>query len=91
MSVMNPPDYTELLQEIKRLNARIDELESKNKALSDEDDDLKKLLHEQGALKGAKTPEFKEDYSVEKNKGFGKKDADVKRQGGGAGMRKKSR
>ena len=38
---MNPPDYTELLQEIKRLNARIDELESKNKALSDEDDDLK--------------------------------------------------
>lgn len=73
MSVMNPPDYTELLQEIKRLTARIDELESKNKALSDENEDLKKLLHEQGALKGAKTPEFKEDYSVEKNKGFGKK------------------
>ena len=70
---MHPPEYTELLQEIKRLNARIDELESKNKALSDENEDLKKLLHEQGALKGAKKPEFKEDYSVEKKKGFGKK------------------
>jgi regulator of replication initiation timing len=70
---MNPPDYTELLQEIKRLNARIEELESKNKALSAENADLKKLLHEQGALKGAKQPDFKEDYSVEKSKGFGKK------------------
>jgi cell shape-determining protein MreC len=47
---MNPPDYTELLQEIKRLNARIDELESNNKALSEENEELKKLLHEQGAL-----------------------------------------
>ncbi len=28
---------------------------------------------EQGGLKGAKKPEFKEDYSVEKSKGFGKK------------------
>lgn len=73
VSVMNPPDYTELLQEIKRLNARIEELESKNKALSAENADLKKLLHEQGALKGAKQPDFKEDYSVEKSKGFGKK------------------
>jgi regulator of replication initiation timing len=73
MSEMNSPDYIELLQEIKRLNARIAELESKNKALSDENEDLKKLLHEQGALKGAKKPEFKEDYSVEKSKGFGKK------------------
>jgi regulator of replication initiation timing len=51
MSVMNPPDYTELLQEIKRLKARIAEPESKNKALSDENEDLKKLLHEQGAYK----------------------------------------
>ena len=53
MSVMNPQDYTEMLQEIKRLNARIEELESKNKALSDENEELKKLLHEQGALKGS--------------------------------------
>ena len=73
MSRVSSSDYTELLQEIKRLNARIEALESKNKALSDENEDLKKLLHEQGALKGAKTPEFKEDYSVEKSKGFGKK------------------
>lgn len=69
---MNSQNYTDLLQELKRLRERIEELESKNRALSAENEDLKKLLHEQGALKGAKKPEFKEDYSVEKSKGKGK-------------------
>jgi transposase len=66
---MNLPDYTELLEEIKRLNRRLDEMESRNRALSDENEELKKLLHKQGSLKGAKKPEFKEDYSVETSKG----------------------
>ena len=70
---MNSQNYADLLQELNRLRERIEELESKNRALSAENEDLKQLLHEQGALKGAKKPEFKEDYSVEKSKGAGKK------------------
>jgi transposase len=69
-------EYQELLEELKELKSRLKEVESrnaelcaKNAELCAENAELKKLLNEQGALKGAKRPQFKEDYSVEKSKG----------------------
>jgi transposase len=81
---MLPEEYAtiilELKAEIERLNARVAELEQRNQALEarnqeleTENKQLKELLHQQGASKDAKTPQFKENYSVKPQKGKGKR------------------
>jgi hypothetical protein len=64
---------SKLGEEINRLAKRVKELEQQNQELEAENKHLKELLHQQGASKGAKTPQFKENYSVEKHKGNGKR------------------
>jgi transposase len=74
---MLPEEYAtiilELKAEIERLKGRVAELEQRNQALEAENKQLKELLHEKGAGKGAKAPEFKENYSVEQQKGKSKR------------------
>jgi transposase len=76
---MQPEDYmalvTELKADVQRLNARVaeleqrnQELEERNQALEAENQQLKELLHKKGSEKGAKAPQFKENYSVEQQK-----------------------
>jgi transposase len=60
-------------EEINRLSKRVAELEQRNQELEAENKHLKELLHQQGASKGAKAPQFKENYSVKKHKGQGKR------------------
>lgn len=69
-----------LSEEINRLTKRVEELEWRNQALESrnqeleaENKHLKELLHQKGASKDAKAPQFKENYSVEKQKGKGKR------------------
>ena len=80
---MMPGKYSTILsklgEEINRLSKRVDELEqhhqtleTRNQELETENKHLKELLHKQGASKDAKTPKFKENYSVENHKGKGK-------------------
>ena len=80
---MMPGKYSTILsklgEEINRLSKRVDELEqhhqtleTRNQELETENRHLKELLHKQGASKDAKTPKFKENYSVENHKGKGK-------------------
>jgi len=64
-----------LLEEINRLSKRVEELEqrnqeleARNQELEAENTHLKELLHRQGAFKDAKAPQFKESYSVDKQK-----------------------
>ncbi len=71
----------ELSQQVERLSVRLAELEQRNQALETrnqaletrnreleaENKRLKELLAEQGAAKGAKAPQFKENYSVEQH------------------------
>ncbi|MBD2158870.1 hypothetical protein [Leptolyngbya sp. FACHB-16] len=58
-----------LIEEINRLSKRVEELEQRNQELEAENKHLKDLLHRQGASKDAKAPQFKENYSVDKQKG----------------------
>lgn len=62
-----------LNEEVNRLTKRVEELELRNQELEAENKQLKELLHRQGASKDAKAPRFKENYSVEKHKGKGKR------------------
>lgn len=62
-----------LLEEINRLSRRVEELEQRNQELEAENKHLKDLLHRQGASKDAKAPQFNENYSVDKQKGKGKR------------------
>jgi transposase len=69
-----------LSEEIHRLTKRVAELEqrhqelvARNQELEAENKHLKDLLHRQGASKDAKAPQFKENYSVDKHKGKGKR------------------
>lgn len=69
-----------LIEEINRLTKRVgeleqrnQELEARNQELEAENKHLKDLLHRQGASKDAKAPQFKENYSVDKQKGKGKR------------------
>jgi len=69
-----------LSEEINRLTKRVEELEQRNQALEARNQDLevenkqlKELLHQQGASKDAKAPQFKENYSVDKQNGKGKR------------------
>lgn len=72
-----PEEYSTILselgEEVARLSKRVEELEQRNQELEAENKQLKELLHQQGASKDAKTPQFKENYSVEKQKGKGKR------------------
>lgn len=81
---MMPEKYSTILsklgEEINRLSRRVDELEQRNQTLETrnqeletENKHLKELLHQQGASKDAKTPKFKENYSVENHKGKGRR------------------
>ncbi|MBD0345496.1 MAG: transposase [Coleofasciculus sp. Co-bin14] len=63
-----------LSEEINRLSKRVAELEQRNQELETENQHLKDLLHRQGASKDAKAPQFKENYSVGKHKGKGKRE-----------------
>lgn len=58
-----------LIEEINRLSKRVEELEQRNQELEAKNKHLKDLLHRQGASKDAKAPQFKENYSVDKQKG----------------------
>lgn len=58
---------------VEELEARNQVLEARNQELEAENKQLKELLHKQGTSKAAKAPQFKEDYSVEKQKGKGKR------------------
>ncbi len=62
-----------LSDEINRLTKRVAELEQRNQELETENKHLKDLLHRQGASKDAKAPQFKENYSVDQQKGKGKR------------------
>ncbi|HEY9657169.1 MAG TPA: transposase [Allocoleopsis sp.] len=69
-----------LSEEVKRLTKRVEELERRNQELERrnqeleaENKQLKELLHQKGASKDAKAPQFKENYSVDKQKGKGKR------------------
>lgn len=69
-----------LSEEISRLTKQVEELERRNQALEArnqeleaENKHLKELLHQQGASKDAKAPQFKENYSVDNHKGKGKR------------------
>jgi len=69
-----------LIEEINRLSKRVEELEQRNQALEarnqeleTENKHLKDWLHRQGASKDAKAPQFKENYSVDKQNGKGKR------------------
>lgn len=62
-----------LEQQNQALEARNQELEARNQQLEAQNKQLKELLHQKGGSKGAKAPEFKENYSVEKHKGKGKR------------------
>jgi hypothetical protein len=62
-----------LIEEINRLSKRVEELEQRNQELEAENKHLKDLLHRQGASKDAKAPQFKENYSVDKQKDKGKR------------------
>ncbi len=71
---------TRLIEEINRLTKRVEELkqrnqelEARNQELETENKHLKDLLHRQGASKDAKAPQFKENYSVDQQKGKGKR------------------
>lgn len=81
---MTPKEYSttlsKLSEEIQRLSRRVEEVEQRNQALEArnqeleaENKHLKELLHQKGASKAAKAPHFKENYSVEKHKGKGKR------------------
>jgi regulator of replication initiation timing len=81
---MMPDEYTTILmglgEQVQRLSTRVaeleqrnQELEARNQELEVENKRLKELLHEKGAAKGAKVPEFKENYSVETHKGKSKR------------------
>jgi regulator of replication initiation timing len=81
---MLPEEYAtlilELKAEIERLKGRVAELEQRNQALEErhqaleaENQQLKELLHEKGVGKGAKAPQFKENYSVEQQAGKSKR------------------
>ena len=63
---MRPDDLTNLLAAIGK---RLEEQEQRIEELTSENERLKELLRQQGQKKGAKTPKFSENYSVEKNKG----------------------
>lgn len=63
----------ELEQRNQELEARNQALEARNQELEAENKQLKDLLHQQGASKDAKSPQFKENYSVDKQKGKGKR------------------
>jgi hypothetical protein len=76
----NTTILSKLGEEVARLSERVEELEQRNQVLEArnqeleaENKQLKELLHKQGASKDAKTPQFKEKYSVEKQKGKGKR------------------
>jgi len=84
---MLPEEYSgtlsKLTEEIQRLCRRVEaleqrnqQLEARNQELEAENKHLKELLHQKGAAKEAKTPQFKENYSVEKHKGKGKRGRD---------------
>src|SRR5512146_158064 len=69
-----------LIEEINRLSKRVEELEQRNQELEARNQELEAenkhltdLLHRQGASKDAKAPQFKENYSVDKQKGKGKR------------------
>ena len=73
MSDESSSTLARLSEEINRLTKRVEELEQRNQELEAENKHLKELLHQQGASKAAKAPRFKENYSVEKQKGKGKR------------------
>jgi transposase len=64
-------------QELEMRNQELEmcnqELAAENKQLRAENQQLKELLHKQGESKDAKTPQFKENYSVEQQQGKGKR------------------
>jgi hypothetical protein len=69
-----------LSEEINRLTKHVEELERRNQVLEvrnqeleAENKQLKELLHQKGASKDAKAPQFKENYSVDNQKGKGKR------------------
>jgi hypothetical protein len=66
-------NLSRLGEEIDRLTQLVEELTRRNQELEAENKRLKDLLHQQGASKGSKVPPFKENYSVEKQKGKGKR------------------
>lgn len=62
-----------LTQRVEELEQRNQELEARNQELEAENKDLKSLLHRQGGAKAAKALQFNENYSVEQQKGKGKR------------------
>jgi regulator of replication initiation timing len=62
-------EITRLSQRVEELEQRNQELEARNQELEAENKHLKDLLHRQGASKAAKAPQFKENYSVDQQKG----------------------
>lgn len=59
----------DLEQRNQELEARNQVLEVRNQELETENQSLKELLHQKGESKASQTPEFKENYSVDKQKG----------------------
>ena len=70
-----------LTKRVEELEQRNQELEARNQELEAENKHLKDLLHRQGASKDAKTPQFKENYSVDKKKAKGNGDANQRDDG----------
>lgn len=77
-------EYTTILrglnEQIQHLNARVEELEQRNQELETRNQELetenkylKELLHKKGVAKGAKAPQFKENYSLESHQGKSKR------------------
>ncbi|HEY9618802.1 MAG TPA: transposase [Crinalium sp.] len=62
-----------MTKRVEELEQRNQELEARNQELEAENKHLKELLHQQGASKDSKEPQFKENYSVDKQKSKGKR------------------
>ncbi len=80
MSDESSPILARLIEEIHRLTKRVEaleqrnqELEARNQELEAENKHLKDLLHRQSASKDVKAPPFKENYSVDEQRGKGKR------------------
>ena len=59
-------------QRIQQQQQQIQQQQQQIQSLSTENDRLKQLLHDKGATKGSKAPQFSENYSVDKNTGKGR-------------------